>query len=169
MLRQSVDHIGWSCCGCADLGGASRRGSPASDAATCAAVSAQAAVAWEGRRFVSCVGNCGSYPGRGRNAADAAKRCELVSEVRRTSAGVDERIPLGRAGMVLPGPRGTIERPALYKWRYALNENVDGYTAPYWSEARWRHEIDVLALAGTNALLIGRGADLVLYQTFRDA
>src|SRR5258708_1455483 len=76
---------------------------------------------------------------------------------------------LGRAGMALPGPQGPIERPALYRWRYALNENVDGYSTPYWSEARWRREIDVLALAGTNALLIERGADLVLYQTFRDA
>jgi alpha-N-acetylglucosaminidase len=76
---------------------------------------------------------------------------------------------LGRADTVLPGPKQPIEKPALYKWRYALNENVDGYSAPYWNEARWRREIDVLALAGTNALLIERGADLVLYQTFRDA
>ncbi len=76
---------------------------------------------------------------------------------------------LGHAGMVLPAPHEPIEKPALYKWRYALNENVDGYTAPYWSEARWRREIDVLALSGTNALLIERGADLVLYQAFRDA
>jgi alpha-N-acetylglucosaminidase len=76
---------------------------------------------------------------------------------------------LGRAGVVLPAPHEPIEKPALYKWRYALNENVDGYSAPYWSETRWRREIDVLALAGTNALLIERGADLVLYQTFRDA
>ena len=76
---------------------------------------------------------------------------------------------LGHAGMILPAPSEPIEKPALYKWRYALNENADGYSAPYWSDARWRHEIDVLALSGTNALLIERGADLVLYQTFRDA
>jgi alpha-N-acetylglucosaminidase len=76
---------------------------------------------------------------------------------------------LGRAGIVLPAPRNPIEKPALYKWRYALNENADGYSAPYWDEARWRREIDVLALSGTNALLIERGADMVLYQTFRDA
>ena len=76
---------------------------------------------------------------------------------------------LGHAGMLLPAPQKPIEKPALYKWRYALNENADGYSAPYWSEARWRHEIDVLALSGTNAVLIERGADLVLYQTFRDA
>ena len=76
---------------------------------------------------------------------------------------------LGHAGMVLPAPHEPIQKPALYKWRYALNENVDGYSTPYWTEARWRREVDVLALAGTNALLIERGADLVLYQTFRDA
>jgi alpha-N-acetylglucosaminidase len=76
---------------------------------------------------------------------------------------------LGHAGTVLPAPQQPIEKPALYKLRYALNENADGYSAPYWDEARWRREIDILALSGTNALLIERGADLVLYQTFRDA
>jgi len=34
-------------------------------------------------------------------------------------------------------------------WRYALNENVDGYSAPYWDQKRWQHEIDILALSGT--------------------
>lgn len=78
-------------------------------------------------------------------------------------------LQLGAAGAVLPAPPQTIERPALYKWRYALNENVDGYSAPYWSEKRWQREIDILAMSGTNAILIERGTDLVLYQTFRDA
>jgi alpha-N-acetylglucosaminidase len=76
---------------------------------------------------------------------------------------------LGHAGTVLPAPQQPIEKPALYKLRYALNENADGYSAPYWDEARWRREIDILALSGTNAILIERGADLVLYQTFREA
>jgi alpha-N-acetylglucosaminidase len=76
---------------------------------------------------------------------------------------------LGPANLILPAPSSPITKPALYTTRYALNENVDGYTAPYWSEARWQHEIDILALSGTNAILIERGADLVLYQTFRDA
>jgi alpha-N-acetylglucosaminidase len=76
---------------------------------------------------------------------------------------------LGSAGLVLPAPPATIEKPALYPWRYALNENVDGYSAPYWDEQRWQHEIDILALSGTNAVLIERGMDLVLYQTFRDS
>jgi alpha-N-acetylglucosaminidase len=78
-------------------------------------------------------------------------------------------LQLGPANLILPAPAEPIEKPALYKTRYALNENVDGYTAPYWSDARWQHEIDILALSGTNAILIERGADLVLYQTFRDA
>ncbi len=76
---------------------------------------------------------------------------------------------LGAANTVLPGPKQPIEKVARYKWRYALNENADGYSAPYWDETRWRREIDVLALSGTNALLIERGTDLVMYQTFRDA
>jgi alpha-N-acetylglucosaminidase len=77
-------------------------------------------------------------------------------------------VQLGAANLVLPAPQSLIEKPALYPWRYALNENVDGYSAPYWDEERWQHEIDILAMSGTNAILIERGMDLVLYQTFRD-
>jgi len=76
---------------------------------------------------------------------------------------------LGAAHLVLPAPKSPIEMPAIYPIRYALNENTDGYSSPYWSDDRWQHEIDVLALSGTNAILIERGTDLVLYQTFRDA
>ncbi|MBB5328466.1 alpha-N-acetylglucosaminidase [Tunturiibacter gelidoferens] len=76
---------------------------------------------------------------------------------------------LGAPNLTLPAPDAPIEKPALYPWRYALNENVDGYSAPYWDQQRWQHEIDILALSGTNAILIERGMDLVLYQTFRDA
>ena len=78
-------------------------------------------------------------------------------------------LQLGAAGTTLPALSGTIEKPALYRWRYALNENVDGYSAPYWGEKRWQREIDILAMSGINAVLIERGTDLVLYQTFRDA
>ena len=78
-------------------------------------------------------------------------------------------LQLGAAGLKLPAPPAPIEKPALYPWRYALNENTDGYSAPYWDEKRWQHEIDILALSGTNAILIERGMDLVLYQTFRDS
>nr|WP_199046086.1 alpha-N-acetylglucosaminidase [Dyella sp. ASV24] len=67
-----------------------------------------------------------------------------------------------------PLPAKTIEGEAVYAQRYALNENVDGYTAPYWDWARWEREIDVLALSGINAMLVERGTDSVLYQTFRD-
>ncbi len=78
-------------------------------------------------------------------------------------------LQLGNPGLALPAPPAPIEKPALYPWRYALNENVDGYSAPYWDQKRWQREIDILAMSGTNAILIERGTDLVLYQTFRDA
>jgi alpha-N-acetylglucosaminidase len=78
-------------------------------------------------------------------------------------------VQLGRPGVLLPAVLEPIEKPALYKWRYALNENTDGYTSPYWDEARWRREIDVLALTGINAVLIERGADLIYYEMFHDA
>jgi alpha-N-acetylglucosaminidase len=39
---------------------------------------------------------------------------------------------LGRAGAVLPAVYPTITRHALYSFRYALNENTDGYSTPYW-------------------------------------
>lgn len=78
-------------------------------------------------------------------------------------------LQLGPANFVLPAPQAIIDKSALYPWRYALNENVDGYSAPYWDQKRWQHEIDILALSGTNAILIERGMDVVLYQTFRDA
>ena len=75
---------------------------------------------------------------------------------------------LGRPGLVLPAVEKPIIQPALYPYRYALNENTDGYTTPYWSFARWQHEIDILALSGFNAVLIQRGNDLAVYQAFLD-
>ena len=67
-----------------------------------------------------------------------------------------------------PLPAAAIEEETPYAYRYALNENIDGYTAPYWSWARWQHEIDILALSGINAMIVERGMDTVLYKTFRD-
>lgn len=68
----------------------------------------------------------------------------------------------------LPLPDRVIEGHTPYRYRYALNENVDGYTTAYWDWPRWQREIDVLALSGINAILIERGTDTVLYRTFRD-
>jgi len=70
-------------------------------------------------------------------------------------------------GAAFPLPRAVIERSTPYAYRFALNENVDGYSAPYWSWPRWQREIDVLALSGINAVLIERGTDSVLERTFR--
>jgi len=71
-------------------------------------------------------------------------------------------------GGELPAPAAPIELQTPWRWRYALNENVDGYSAPYWDWPRWEREIDLLALSGVNALLIERGTDMVLYRSFRD-
>jgi alpha-N-acetylglucosaminidase len=78
-------------------------------------------------------------------------------------------LQLGAPGLVLPAPPAPIELAAPYRWRYALNENTDGYTTPYWDEARWQREIDLLALSGINAMLLERGTDQVYYQAFREA
>ena len=67
-----------------------------------------------------------------------------------------------------PLPAAIIEKQTRYAYRYAQNQNADGYTAPYWHWARWEHEIDVLALSGINAMIVERGMDTVLYRTFRD-
>jgi len=74
----------------------------------------------------------------------------------------------GPPDLRLPAVREPITKPALYPIRYALNENTDGYTTPYWDFPRWQHEIDIMALSGFNAILIQRGNDLAVYQAFRD-
>ena len=68
----------------------------------------------------------------------------------------------------LPAPSSAIEIRSPYRYRYALNENVSGYSTPYWRLPRWKHEIDLLAASGVNTILLERGTDLVLYRTFRD-
>jgi alpha-N-acetylglucosaminidase len=85
-------------------------------------------------------------------------------------AGVDISTGGTRLGSTQswPLPAAAIERETPYKYRYALNENVDGYTAPYWNWQRWQHEIDILALSGINSIIVERGMDTVLYETFRD-
>ena len=74
---------------------------------------------------------------------------------------------LGHA-RTLPLPSETIDKGTPYPYRYALNQNTDGYTMPYWDWPRWEHEIDVLALSGISAMIVERGMDTVLYETFRE-
>jgi alpha-N-acetylglucosaminidase len=47
------------------------------------------------------------------------------------------------AAAALPVPAVPIEMETPYPWRYALNENVDGYTAPYWDFPHWQREIEI--------------------------
>jgi alpha-N-acetylglucosaminidase len=67
----------------------------------------------------------------------------------------------------LPAPAEVILKTSPYRYRYALNQNVDGYTTPYWAWPRWEREIDLLAFSGINTMLLERGTDAVLYETFR--
>lgn len=67
----------------------------------------------------------------------------------------DDRIRV-EGSAPLPLPQAVIVRSTPYSYRFALNENVDGYSAPYWSWPKWQREIDVLALSGINAVLIER-------------
>lgn len=67
----------------------------------------------------------------------------------------------------LPSVTTPITMTAQYPVRYALNENTDGYTSPYWPWSRWEHEIDIYALSGINAMLVERGTDMVLYRTLQ--
>ena len=69
---------------------------------------------------------------------------------------------------MLPAPAQPVEQQSPYPFRYALNQNTDGYSTPYWQWPRWQREIDVLALSGVNTVLVERGMDAVLYLTFRD-
>jgi alpha-N-acetylglucosaminidase len=73
---------------------------------------------------------------------------------------------LGAPGLQLPAVPQPIQNSAFSPFRYAFNENTDGYTTPYWSFERWQREIDILALSGVNAILIQRGNDLAVYQAF---
>lgn len=85
---------------------------------------------------------------------------KAVAHVSITTNG--DRLTPGR----WPLPAHPIEGRARFKARYALNENTDGYSTPYWNWPRWEREIDVLALSGVNTVLVERGSDAVLYKTF---
>jgi len=73
-----------------------------------------------------------------------------------------------RVATKLPALIGKIEKKSPYPYRYALNENTDGYSTPYWDWPHWEREIDLLAASGINAVLVERGTDAVLYRTFLD-
>ena len=88
---------------------------------------------------------------------------KYIARVQISTNGI--RLGVARAW---PLPAAIVEKETRYAYRYALNQNADGYTAPYWRWARWEHEIDVLALSGINAMIVERGMDTVLYRTFRD-
>ncbi len=79
---------------------------------------------------------------------------------------------ISREGVHLPNtyplPHATAHRTTPYRYRYAYNFTVFGYTAPYWSWEQWQHELDLLALHGINLALMTVGQEAVWEDTFRD-
>jgi hypothetical protein len=67
-----------------------------------------------------------------------------------------------------PLPSRIVRRTTPYRYRYAYNFTVFGYTAPYWRWPQWQHELDLLALHGVNMALMTVGQEAVWYDTFRD-
>jgi Alpha-N-acetylglucosaminidase (NAGLU) N-terminal domain/Alpha-N-acetylglucosaminidase (NAGLU) tim-barrel domain len=75
---------------------------------------------------------------------------------------------LGSPTLKLPAVATPIVKPALYPFRYALNENTDGYTTPYWDFPRFQHEIDILALSGLQRHPHPARQRPAVYQAFLD-
>lgn len=79
---------------------------------------------------------------------------------------------IAREGVNLPKtyplPRTMVHRTTPYRYRYAYNFTVFGYTAPYWNWQQWQHELDMLALHGINLALMTVGQEAVWEDTFRD-
>jgi alpha-N-acetylglucosaminidase len=122
----------------------------------------------DGQDYFRITGSAGHIEVRGATTptllAGVNEYLKTVAHLQVSTNGVQ----LGPKGLVLPAPPAPIEEPARYPLRYALNENTDGYTTPYWDEARWQREIDILALHGVNAVLLERGMDAVYARTFRE-
>lgn len=55
----------------------------------------------------------------------------------------------------------TVVRSSSVPLRYYLNYCTYSYSMPYWDEARWREEIDWMALHGINLALVTLGTDAV--------
>ncbi|MFI1393472.1 alpha-N-acetylglucosaminidase [Streptomyces sp. NPDC020681] len=68
----------------------------------------------------------------------------------------------------LPAPGAEITAAANVPYRFVLNDTNEGYTGPYWDWDAWQRELDVFALHGVNAVLLGIGTDAVYYDTFRE-
>ncbi|MGZ3518998.1 MAG: alpha-N-acetylglucosaminidase TIM-barrel domain-containing protein [Vulcanimicrobiaceae bacterium] len=79
---------------------------------------------------------------------------------------------ISREGVNLPAtpplPTAPIHEESAYRYRYAYNFTVFGYTAPYWNWNQWQRELDYLAASGTNMALVTVGQEAVWYDTFRD-
>lgn len=62
---------------------------------------------------------------------------------------------------VFPQPNESISRTSPYRYRFVHNYTVHGYQSPFWGFAEWEREIDLLASAGVNQLLVIAGTERV--------
>ncbi|MEV0775442.1 alpha-N-acetylglucosaminidase TIM-barrel domain-containing protein [Streptomyces sp. NPDC050433] len=69
---------------------------------------------------------------------------------------------------LLPAPGGEISAVANVPHRLVFNDTNEGYTAPYRDWDAWQRELDVVALHGSNEVLVYIGGDAVYYDTFRE-
>lgn len=67
---------------------------------------------------------------------------------------------------VLPVPEAPVVGHSPYRYRYATNFTVTGYTAAYWTWSDWERELDLLAATGINLSLVAVGSEAVWLDTF---
>jgi hypothetical protein len=65
-------------------------------------------------------------------------------------------------------PAEPLQRTNPYRYRYAYNLCVPGYTTPYWHWEDWERELDLIAASGVNLALITVGCEAVWLDTFRE-
>lgn len=63
---------------------------------------------------------------------------------------------------------GRVRRESPFRYRAYMNTCTFGYTTPWWDEARWRREIDWMALHGINLPLAMEGQEYVWQALWRE-
>ncbi|MDE2480747.1 MAG: alpha-N-acetylglucosaminidase [bacterium] len=70
-------------------------------------------------------------------------------------------------GSVAPAPT-KVRRATRFARRYVFNENVFGYSVPYWDWERWERELDVLAINGFNTAMQQIGMEAIWLDLFTE-
>ncbi len=70
-------------------------------------------------------------------------------------------------GSVLPAPT-PVRRTTRFPRCYVFNENVFGYSVPYWDWERWERELDILAINGFNTAMQQIGMEAIWLDLFTE-